>query len=394
MAARGALLEGLDLRPVVGGEPYDASATLTVVDPTTAAPLVEVADVGPAGVAAAVAAARAAQRAWADLEPRGRAGALLRLADLLERRSELFAGVEALDVGKPIDLTPYEVASSVDKIRFFAGACRVLPGVAADGFRAPFQSHVRRDPVGVVAALAPWNYPLALAIWKVVPALAVGCTVVVKPSPETPLSTLLLGHLAAEVLPPGVLNVVSGGAATGEALVRHPDVAMVSLTGGTATGKAVMRAAADSLKRLHLELGGNAPVLVFDDADLGRLEDAYFMAAFRNTGQDCHAATRVYAPARLVEQVATTVQRVVDERVRIGDSLAPGVNVGPLVSAAQRERIGGLVERALAGGRIERLEARARRCRRTASSCTRPCSSARGTRTRSSSRRSSAPSSR
>ncbi len=356
MSARGEVVERIDPRSLIGGEPVDgAAAAIDVVDPATGDTLLAVGDVGAAGVEAAVAAARRAQPAWGRLEPRARAAALLALAQLVEEHADLLARLEAVDVGKPIDLTPAEIASAVDKIRFFAGACRALTATAADGYRAPYASHVRREPVGVVAALAPWNYPFALAVWKALPALAVGNAVVLKPSPETPLSTLLLGHLAARVLPPGVLNVITGDAVTGAALVRHPDVDLVSLTGGTATGRAVMRAAADGLKRLHLELGGNAPVLVFADADLDRLEDAYFMAAFRNTGQDCHAATRVYAPHGHVDAVAARIRAVAERRVRLGDNLEPGVNMGPLVSAAQLERVGGLVERALRSPHVDAI---------------------------------------
>jgi acyl-CoA reductase-like NAD-dependent aldehyde dehydrogenase len=327
---------------------------MTVLDPNSGTPLAGVCDVGAAGVDEAVAAARGAQAAWAGLEPRARGAALFALADLVEREAERFARVEAADVGKPVGMTPPEIASAIDKIRFYAGASRLLSGSSAGSYRLPYMSYQRREPVGIVAALSPWNYPFALAIWKIIPALAAGNTVVLKPSPETPLSTLLLGHLAAQVLPPGVLNVIVGGPETGAALVRHRDVATVSLTGGTATGKAVMRTAADSLKRLVLELGGNAPVVLFDDADLERFREGYFMAMFRNTGQDCHAASRVYAPHGMVDRVAAVIADVIAHDARVGDNWDTDVTVGPLVSAAQQDRIAALVDRAVAEPGVER----------------------------------------
>jgi 1-pyrroline dehydrogenase len=345
--------EDLPRRPVIGGSPVDVGdQALPVRDPVTGDEVVTVPDVGAAGVDLAVRAAAGAADRWAGLAPRDRAAALLRLAQALEDRTDELSRLEALDVGKPLAMVPPEIASAVDKVRFFAGAARVLSGLAAGEYRPPHTSFVRRDPVGVVAALAPWNYPFALAIWKIAPALAAGNPVVLKPSPETPLSTLRLGEIAAEVLPPGVLNVVTGAAATGEALVRHPDVAMVSLTGGTATGKAVMRAASDSLKRLHLELGGNAPVLVFDDADLDRFAAAFYMAAFRNTGQDCHAASRVYAPAGAADAVVDAAASVA-KAIVVGDGFEPATTMGPLVSEAQQRRVAGLVARAVDSGHVD-----------------------------------------
>ncbi|NED97436.1 aldehyde dehydrogenase family protein [Phytoactinopolyspora alkaliphila] len=344
---------GLPRLPVIAGSPTDIGDTGIVVrNPVTGEPLTEVPDVGDRGVDLAVAAATSAAESWADLPPRDRATSMLRFADALEDHADELSGLEALDVGKPLALAPAEIASAIDKVRFFAGSARVLHGIAAQEYRPPFTSFVRREPVGVVAALAPWNYPFALGVWKIAPALAAGNTVVLKPSPVTPLSTLRLAEIAAEVMPPGVLNVVTGGPSTGEALVRHPGVAMVSVTGGTATGKAVMRAASESVKRIHLELGGNAPVLVFDDADLDRLADAYFMAAFRNSGQDCHAASRVYAAPAIHDKVVETIAGVA-RSVVVGNGLDPATTMGPLVSADHRDRVAGLVERALGTGRVE-----------------------------------------
>lgn len=218
----------------------------------------------------------------------------------------------------------------------------------------PWTSFIRREPVGIVGAITPWNYPFAMAIWKIAPALAAGNTVILKPSPETPLTTLLLGHIAASVLPQGVLNIVTGGTETGRALVVHPEIGMIALTGGTATGKAVMREASQSLKRLQLELGGNAAVLVFDDTDLDELREAYFMAAFRNTGQDCHAASRVYAQKGIKDEVARIVTDVANS-TRVGDPFDEKTQVGPLVSRMQFERVSRMVDGAVASGRVSRL---------------------------------------
>lgn len=349
--------EMLTLLPVIGGQSSEEGvASIDVIDPATKSTVAVVPDVGVAGVEAAVRAARQAMESWGAAAPRDRAAALLALADAVEAHADELTAIEVLDVGKPISLVPAEIASAVDKIRFFAGAARQLSGLAANEYRPPFTSFVRRDPVGVVAAITPWNYPLAMAVWKISPALAAGNTVVLKPSPETPLSTLKLAQIASEVLPPGVLNVVTGGVEVGEALVTHPGVSMVSLTGGTATGKRVMFAAANSLKRLQLELGGNAAVLVFEDADLEQFRDAYFMAAFRNTGQDCHAASRVYASPSIADEVMRVIASVARE-TRVGDPFDSGTLVGPLVSEAQQNRISGLVEGALGLDHIEEVVA-------------------------------------
>lgn len=344
----------LVLSPLVDGRLSDAGAeaALPVLDPSRGETVASVPDVGARGVDMAVAAAARAQESWGSASPRDRAAALLRLADAVEQHTDELSAIESLDVGKPLHMVPAEVASAVDKIRFFAGTARQLSGVAANEYRQPLTSFIRRDPVGVVASITPWNYPLAMAIWKIAPALAAGNAVVLKPSPETPLSTLKLGEIAADILPPGVLNIVTGGADVGEALVNHPDVAMVGLTGGTATGRRVMAAAANSLKRVQLELGGNAAVLVFDDADLDKFAEAYYMAAFRNAGQDCHAASRVYASPGIAHDLTDVITSVARE-TRVGDPFEKTTQVGPLVSQAQVNRISGLVEGALATGHIE-----------------------------------------
>jgi len=327
-------------------------APLAVIDPATGTSLGEVADVGAAGVDQAVAQAKKAQGSWGHRTPRERSEILLELAARLERNLSRLAAIEAIDVGKPLTATPPEITSAIDKLRFFAGACRILSGAAAGEYRSPYTSYVRREPVGVVGALAPWNYPFALAMWKIAPALAAGNAVVLKPSPETPLSALLLDEIASGVLPEGVLTIVTGGPRTGERLVRHPDVPMISLTGGTATGKKVMAAAADSLKRLQLELGGNAPVLIFDDADLQALAAAIPMATFRNSGQDCHAASRIYVQDSIKDDLIATVSEVA-ARVKVGDNFNESTTMGPLVSDSQLNRVEGLVQETLRAGDAE-----------------------------------------
>ena len=320
---------------------------IEVRDPATDLPIIRVADVGADGVDHAVRQARQAAEIWGAMAPRDRASALLHLAEVIEAHAAELSVLEALDVGKPIALVPGEIASAVDKVRFYAGAARQLSGLAVSEYRPPFTSMLRRDPVGVVAALTPWNYPFALAIWKIAPALAAGNAVVVKPSPETPLTTLMLARLADGVLPPGLLAVVTGGAATGTALVRHSDIDMIALTGGTQTGKAVMAEAARRVLPVQLELGGNAAVLIFEDADLDRLHDAMFMAAFRNSGQDCHAATRVYTTPTMVDRVAEVITDVARSTV-VGDPFDPATAMGPLVSRAHRDRVAALVSEASA----------------------------------------------
>ena len=313
-----------------------------VLDPATGQSVYEAVDIGASGVDTRVVRASRAAMDWGARAPRDRASALLDLADAIEANAERLAALEALDVGKPASLVPAEIASAVDKVRFYAGAARTLSGPATAEYRPPFTSLLRRDPVGVVAALTPWNYPFALAIWKVAPAIAAGNAVVLKPSPQTPLSTILLGELAAQVLPPGVLEIVTGGPDTGRALVGHPGIDMIALTGGTQTGRTVMAEAARRVTPIQLELGGNAAVLVFDDADLDRLADAYFMAAFRNSGQDCHAATRVYAPAHLAPEVSRVLADVAASTV-VGDPFAEGTMMGPLVSTEHLAHVDRLV---------------------------------------------------
>ncbi|HWQ13393.1 MAG TPA: gamma-aminobutyraldehyde dehydrogenase [Roseiflexaceae bacterium] len=331
--------------------------TMAVENPATGEPIAEVVDASRADVDAAVGAARAAfaDGRWSRLTPGERSKALWRLADLMEAHAEELARLESQNTGKPYAFLSLggDVPFAIDNLRFFAAAARDSHGMRAGEYAAGYTSLFRREPVGVVGQIAPWNYPLMMAVWKLGPALAAGCTTVLKPAPSTPLTTLRLAELSAEAgIPPGVINVVTGGNAVGQAIVEHPDVRMVSLTGSTATGKQVMRTAADTLKRVHLELGGKAPFIIFDDADLEAVAGKAAFAATMNTGQDCTAATRIYvAEGRLAQAQEALVAAM--RAVKLGDPFAEGTEMGPLVSRAQLERVSGFVERARrAGARV------------------------------------------
>ena len=323
--------------------------TLPVVDPATGAPTVEVPRAGPAEIDAAVAAAAGALADWSAATPGTRAAALLALADAVEEHAGAFGALESANVGKPIAAVPDELAFAVDNLRFFAGAARTLEGRAAGEYLPGYTSMLRRDPVGVVAAVTPWNYPLMMAVWKIGPALAAGCTVVLKPSELTPLTTCKLAETAARLLPPGVLNVVLGDGAVGAALVAHPGVDMVSLTGSVATGKHIAESASRSLKRVHLELGGKAPVVVLADADLEAVVAGVRLAGYCNAGQDCTAAARVVAAGAVHDGLVDALAEAASS-LTVGDPGDEATELGPLVSEAQRRRVGGFVDRALATG--------------------------------------------
>jgi 1-pyrroline dehydrogenase len=296
----------------------------------------------------AVDAAAAAFEKWQDSTPQDRSLMLLKLADRIEQNADELASLEADNVGKPIGLAKAEIPFLVDNLRFFAGACRCLEGKAAGEYLAGYTSIIRREPVGVVGSIAPWNYPLMMAIWKIGPALAAGNTVVLKPSEQTPLTTIRLAELSADIFPPGVFNVVTGhGEPVGAALVKHPRVGMVSLTGDVATGKEVAKAASASLKRVHLELGGKAPVLVFDDADMDLLVPGIKMAGFANSGQDCTAAARLYVSGRTYDKVMGQLVPAVESLV-VGDIQDENTNMGPVISAEHRKRVSGFLDRAKA----------------------------------------------
>ncbi len=320
--------------------------TEEVLNPATAEPFA-VAPVSSAeDVDRAVGAARRAFDSWSRTTPAQRSEAILRLAATIEDHAEELAELESADAGKPrASVLDEEMPGNVDNLRFFAGAARCLEGLAAGEFVEGRTSIIRREPVGVVGQITPWNYPLSMAVWKLGPALATGNTVVLKPAENTPVTTLRLAELAAEIFPPGVLNVIGGhGEPAGAALVRHPEVDMVSLTGSPGTGKWIAREAADTLKRVHLELGGKAPVIVFDDADLEAAAETIAECGYFNAGQDCTAACRVLAGPAVHDDLVNGLAEQAAGRV-MGDTSAPDTTLGPLISAGQRERVEGFLER-------------------------------------------------
>jgi 1-pyrroline dehydrogenase len=339
----------------VNGKPYHGSGVgrIPVINPATGDHLTDLVDVGAAGVDAAVEAAAGAASGWAATTPKDRAIAMLRLVAAIEERAEELAELETRDMGMPLNVARGHIGSSADKYRFFAGIGRSLDAVAAGEYKPGITSIVRRQPIGVVAAIAPWNYPFALTSWKVAPALIAGNTVVLKPSEETSLTGMLLGEIAAETLPPGVLNVITGtGRHTGAPLVAHPKVGLVSLTGGTPAGKQIMRSAADGVKRIHLELGGKAPAVVFDDVDLDRLVTGVRIGAFTNVGQDCTALTRLYVPRRRAGEIIEAITAMAAAITQDDPYDNPDAALGPLVSATHRDAVHGHVQRALATGHI------------------------------------------
>ncbi len=340
------LIDGELVEPAEGG-------TRTLINPATGAEADTVPEGSAADVRRAVAAAKAAfeDGRWSRIGPSARAAALYKLADLLEEHLDELAATESRNVGKPIKLAhDSDLPFAIDCLRFFAGAARTLEGKAAGEYVPGYASVIRREPLGVVGQLAPWNYPLMMAIWKIGPALAAGNTVVLKPAPETPLTTLMLGRLALEAgLPAGVLNIVPGGDEVGVALVEHPDVRLISLTGATETGKAVMRAASASLKRVHMELGGKAPFVVFNDADLEAAAQDAVCGGFVNTGQDCTAATRVYVQRDSYDAFLKRYLELVGQ-IRLGDPSSDKTDMGPLVSSAQLKRVEALVKTAKGKG--------------------------------------------
>ena len=295
----------------------------------------------------AVAAARKAFADWSRWTPGARSAALLKLADLIEEHADEFVRLEALNCGKPAHLVAAEeVPATADVIRFFAGAARCMQGSAAGEYMEGYTSMVRRDPVGVVGSIVPWNYPLMMAGWKFAPALAAGNTVVLKPSEQTPLTALLLARLIPQALPEGVMNVVVGrGESVGDQLVNHPGVDMVSLTGDIATGKKILTAASKSVKRTHLELGGKAPVVVFDDADLDAVIEGVRTFGYFNAGQDCTAACRVYAGRKIYDKLVAELTSAVSS-IAYGQASDDANEIPPLISERQRDRVASFVERA------------------------------------------------
>jgi len=325
-----------------------------VLDAATGLSIAAIAAASTAQVDAAVAAAEQAFERWAQTSPKDRAALLLKIADRIESQAQAYASLESHNTGKPLQaMLNDEIPAIADVFRFFAGAARTQHGQVAGEYLPGHTSFVRRDPIGVVASIAPWNYPLMMAAWKIAPAIAAGNTMVLKPSEQTPLTALMLAQLFAELLPPGVVNVVCGlGDPVGTMLVAHPRVRMVSLTGSVATGQKVLAAAAGNLKRTHLELGGKAPVIVFDDADVADVIAGIRGFGYYNAGQDCTAACRMYVAERVYERVVADLTQAVAS-IKVGSQQQAGVEMGPLVSNAQRERVAGFVARAAAEPHIQ-----------------------------------------
>jgi 1-pyrroline dehydrogenase len=333
----------------INGDWADAATgeTAAVINPATEDEIARVPKGDATDVDRAVAAARAAFEGWSQSTPQDRSKALYAFADAIERDAETLSSLEQANVGKPKGVADFDVEFTVDNVRFFAGAARVVEGKASGEYVSTHTSMIRREPAGVVGQVAPWNYPLMMAIWKLCPAIAAGCTVVLKPSSMTPLSALRIAELAADIFPKGVLNVVTGpGDVVGDRLIRHPDVDMVSLTGDTATGKEIAAAAAQTVKRLHLELGGKAPVLVFDDADMDALAETIKLAGYFNSGQDCTAATRLIVMGDGYDRALSALVPAV-ESIKVGDPASdPELDMGPMVSRAQQDRVAGFIDRA------------------------------------------------
>ncbi|MER6534392.1 gamma-aminobutyraldehyde dehydrogenase [Streptomyces sp900105755] len=328
--------------------------THAVVDPATGTDVYTYELAGPEDVDRAVAAARDAFPGWSGTTPGDRSDALHRFAAVLADRAEELARAESLQCGKPLKLTrEFDVPGTIDNTAFFAGAARHLQGQAAAEYSGDHTSYIRREPIGVVGSIAPWNYPLQMAAWKILPAIAAGNTIVLKPAELTPLTSLLFAEAATLAgIPDGVINIVTGtGQVAGEHLVGHPDVAMTSFTGSTGVGKRVAEVATATVKRLHLELGGKAPFVVFDDADLEAAVNGAVAGALINTGQDCTAATRAYVQRPLYEAFVERTAALM-ETVRLGNPFAPGTDLGPLISHAQRDRVAGFVERARGYARV------------------------------------------
>ncbi len=335
------------VRNVIDGEPVAAAdgRTTDLVDPSTGAVFATAALSGQEDIDRAMAAAATAFESWRDTTPAERQLALLRIADAVEARADELVAAESANTGKPVQLTAdEEIPPMVDQLRFFAGAARLLEGTAAGEYLADHTSFVRREPVGVCAQVTPWNYPMMMAVWKFAPAIAAGNTVVLKPSDTTPVTTSLLAEIAAEFLPPGVFNVVCGDRDTGRAMVSHPTPQLVSITGSVRAGREVAQAAGKDLKRVHLELGGKAPVVVFDDADLEAAAEGIAGAGFFNAGQDCTAATRVLAAPGIHDDLVAALAAQAGNTTT-GPPSQEDADYGPLNNSDQLGRVAGFFER-------------------------------------------------
>ena len=325
-----------------------------IINPSTGEVITQVKEASLEQISAAVTAAQNAFTTWKKTTPRDRSSMLLKLADAIESNAESFATLESMNCGKPyLAALNDEIPAVADVFRFFAGALRNMTGALAGEYLAGHTSMVRRDPLGVVASIAPWNYPLMMAAWKLGPALAAGNTVVIKPSEMTPLSTLKLGELISEIFPAGVINIITGrGESVGAPLIGMPQVKMISITGDISTGQKIMEVASKSVKRTHLELGGKAPVIVFDDADIASVVEGVRTFGFYNAGQDCTAACRIYAGKKIYEKLVAELSSATAS-IKIGEQHDDGVEMGSLISERQRSRVAGFVERAAAQKHIE-----------------------------------------
>lgn len=344
------------LQNFIGGQymPVNGQGRMPLIDPATEETYGELPVSDASDVDAAYAAAAAAFPVWRDTTPADRQLALFRIADEMQARAEEFADLESKDTGKPrASLVADEILQSIDQLRFFAGAARSLEGRAAGEYLAGHTSFVRREPIGVIGQVTPWNYPLNMAVWKIAPALAAGNTVVLKPAESTPLTTLLLAEIVALHTPAGTLNVVLGDRDTGVALVEHPTPQMVAITGSVRAGMAVARSAANDVKRVHLELGGKAPAIVFPDANLDKAASGIVTGAFFNAGQDCTAATRVLVHSSVHDAFVATLVEKAKAEARTGGPHEEGVLYGPLSSAAQLAQVQGFVDRLPAHATIE-----------------------------------------
>jgi aminobutyraldehyde dehydrogenase len=338
----------LDTQMLIGSRFVDGTeAPENVVNPKTEETILKLPDASPAQVDAAVNAATKAFQSWSRTTPAERSALLLKLADAVDRDAEAFATLEALNCGKPrIRVLQDEMPAISDCFRFFAGAARNMHGSVAGEYMAGHTSMIRRDPIGVVGSIAPWNYPLMMAAWKLAPALAGGNTIVIKPSEQTPLTTLKLAKIIADTFPEGVVNVVTGrGSTTGNALITHPKVAMVSLTGSIGTGQKVLQAASATIKRTHLELGGKAPVIVFDDADIASVVGGLKAFGYYNAGQDCTAACRVYAGKKIYDNLVADLSSAAKD-IKYNLPNDDENEIGPLISKAQKSRVAEFVDRA------------------------------------------------
>ena len=345
----------MDTEMLIGSK-FEAGTEMEeqILNPRTGETVLQLPEASTSQIDDAVDAAEKAFVSWSETTPAQRSNYLLKIADAIEKDAEGFAALEALNCGKPINaVLNDEIPAVVDCYRFFAGAIRSLHGPVAAEYLPGFTSMIRRDPVGIIGSIAPWNYPLMMAAWKLAPALAGGNTVVIKPSEQTPLTTLKLAKVFADILPEGVVNVVLGrGETTGNYLINHPKINMVSITGDIATGKKVLAAAAKTVKRTHLELGGKAPVIIFDDADIDAAVSAIRTFGYYNAGQDCTAACRIYAHGRIYEKFVADLASAVST-IKYNQADDTENEIGPLISKRQRDRVSSFVERAAELGHMK-----------------------------------------